>query len=274
MRNPLFGMLLLVSALGLHAALPKATPDADLAGLVDAIVVGTITTVTTVPNAPVAQAGEATLRITRTLKGPTMLSLPFRYPGGPDAPLTEESLALAPQQQALFFLRRCQAGYCLLETRPAGEADAFQAVLRTLPLEVTLQPPAGVLPFGQQQDITVRVKNRSEILMAFYPEQLEGFFYSPRLTDPARVTLVPQVVKKNPAPIIAPGEEQSFTYTLLVRQPAAFALLTPDTYLQTPLALRIVGKYGPVDRDVAMTDNHIASPWIRTMTGFPPPEAK
>ena len=235
-----------------QAMLPLVQPDMSLLGLADTVCVGTIAAATTDAATSIMTV---TVRETRLLKGmpndPLVLQLHVPPPGMAGRGM---QVTLAPGQSWLFFLQKTQQGWTPVQgiagIRPAGEADAYAKLAAAFPVTVTFAQPPGPYYFGQWAPVVVRVQNTSAMPLYFRDITIEGFYVSPRLGG--ALDFRPYPVKKAPSwygPIPAGSstsnavEDAAAPFTsadiaVSVARPDAWALLAPDTYFTTPVAVR------------------------------------
>lgn len=269
------------------AAMP---PPLTMIGLADLIVVGTITEVHVVPDAPEQTTEQATATVARVLKGTVNTAVTFRYlsrRAPVNGMLIEDDFAvtLPPHMSCLLYLKRTHAGYTLVSrgagVRPATDTDAVAQQIAAFPVSLTAETPIPPLYFGEPRIVRVKLKNLTNGVIQVRDEiQAESFFFSPRMTSPMQFDVLPPPARELaplPPPDIQPGEERVIPMMLISHAPASWAIFTPDTYLQTPAAVRILLTVdlapGPRDATPRYPEFTVATPWMTTMTGYAPPTA-
>jgi hypothetical protein len=250
----------------------------NLVGTADLIVVGGVGERTLVPGVPEWLAGQATLRVDKTLKGVAGETVTVRYPKWLD-----ESLArvMRPELRQLFFLQRSQGGYTLVEgmdgVRALDDMDRFQRTVETFPVTVSLAAMPPVVHFGVVQPVSVKITNPGKEPVQLLFVALEGYYYGTRLdkrmsfkTDQAADTLA--------RPTIEAGGSLTVTVNAACNVPDAWQVFSPDTYLQTVAAVRATVLVNTLTKkadgklDAIFAPRfYAASGWTRITAGFPPP---
>lgn len=279
-RYVIFGLLTACLAVRVCAFNLMEIPQNELVGGSDLILVGTVTAVETAADLPNFIAGQATLKVDRLIKGTAPASVVAHYPaqGGAIAPLQIG-------QQALFFLQRGPGGYVLTTVnqpiQPVAQADDFARRVAEFPFVVELVPPVGPFYIGQPTPVTMKITNNSTVEVPAITGTVDGYFFSTRMYDAAGtppITSMPLPVAAAAAPWtpLLPGTTRTITVSVQAVEPASWKFLTPDTYLQTPIALRARVFLAPVDphapRDLTLRSPGVASAWVNTIMGYPLPQ--
>ena len=261
----------------------------ELLGTSDLIVVGTVLADTRLPDTPASFAGQATVRVDRVLKGTAIGKITVRHAAIPVLPpgmiiMDHGGFSLAPQQQYLFYLTRTQGGYTLVGglqgRRPATDADTVAQALKEIPVTVTLNGPIGPCYFGKPVQITLMVTNRGALPVRIYDRALEGFYYTTHVGTQVEFRTVPNPSAAAPSgetaqPILEPAKSKTFSVSLAVVQPESWKKSDADSYFLTPAAVRarvFILPVKPNNPTSNMGGYNIASNWVNTLIGSPPPE--
>jgi len=263
----------------------------ELLGTSDVIVVGTVMLDTRLSEVPAYQAGQATVRVDRVLKGTATGNIAVRHAVPPVLPpgmiiADHGGFTLEPQSQYLFYLVRGQGGYTLVGglqgRKPAAEADNVAQALKEIPLTVTLKEPLGPCYFGKPFEVTITVTNHGAQSVQLFERTLEGFFYSARAGTQLDLHTVPTpaatsggvrsgAIQQN---LLEAGHSQTMALQLALTQPESWKLLDADTYFLTPVAIRARIFVLPVDPNNPNNTQggyHLTSTWVDTLAGYPPP---
>lgn len=288
------GLLLLVMGtlmLSASAQMLRVT-DNDLLGTADLIIVGTIKSVTTLPYVPYWQAGQAIVTVEKVLKGAKVVEVTVRYPLPPTPPpgmviMDGGGMSLKAGQQQLFFLQRGQEGYQIIGQyqgmRPAADAEKYSEAIRAYPLNIALVGPLGPLYFGVKQTVKVKVTNSGFESIQIDAANLEGFFISSRMGSNLSYNILRQAggplagddkLLGTPLPqTVQAGKSLEVLFTISCEAPQDWRLLSPDTYVQTPAAVRVklfVQHANPTNGDITPSWS-TASSWKTVMVGYAPP---
>lgn len=253
------------------------TPARQLIGLADIIATGTVTAVApggdAVIQTPMIQA---TIALDRPLKGPALQTVVVQ------APVQGEDI-LVPQARHLFFLQRAPQGYIFAggmgSIHPFEEADAVAKAIADFPVEIYLERPVGPFFFGQALPVQVHIKNRSQVDYSYSYVQLQGYYYTPRLNAfvhfadadrPQRPGM--EIDYLYPMRSLAPGAEETATFRAQADTIPAWNLFTPDTYLQTAVAVRMTILVQTTAMNRTTAPIPVATPWVTAMLGFPVPD--
>jgi len=284
-RNILFvilGLLCALPTLAVVATLDAPVEKKAAVGVVpeqemmiigqsDLIVVGTVTAV--------SDAG-ATLKVDRLLLGPKVdtinLSLPYVVAAPVAGAPTRIGAKVDLKQRSLFFLQRSGLNYTLVwgqnGIKSADDADKFATAIAQYPVEVTFGAPLAISAFGQPVAVTLKVTNKLGQKIKVNNFTVSGFFYSPKFTSSALwfQEVHPDAAKTPPTTLeVEAGQEASVTLQMVTPRPQAMDLISPDTYVLTPIGVRALLNIALED---GQTSFNAVSPCQNTLIGFPLPE--
>ena len=291
-RIAIWGVLALcLAAVPALAQLPYVSQN-ELLGSADLVIVGTPLSDTRLPNVPDWQAMQAVVRVDRVLKGTATGNITVRHAAVPIMPpgmmITDHGgFTLELNKPVLLFLAHAQGGYTIVGggqgRRPAEDADVITQALKEFPYSVTLQEPVGPLYFNRAVAMTMTVTNNSALPVQVVTSSLEGYFYSSYAGASLTFQLIPPALAAAPAvwntagranpTTIEPGKSFAITGAYAAIEPENWRLLSPDTYFITPAAVRASVFVLPMKPNAPNNAGgfRMASPWINTWVGFPPP---
>lgn len=262
---------------------PALIRAGELAHIADLIVIGTVTGVTTHADYPPALAGEATVRVERTIKGKTTTALTVRFP----APARGEKGMLYPTQQSLLFLQMSSGGGCTpiqgaQGIRPTADADAVARMVAAQPVEISIGTPVAPFYFGNTASVPVTVKNITTFGWEMTALSFEGIYLSPRMghsvpfdwPHPAeQLALISRYQLLN----LQAGASGTTNAAPVCEMPPSWEVFDANTYLQTPILVRAVVRVRSAARLSANPINYdgsipVASPWVPATIGFAPPK--
>ena len=290
-------------------ARPQVTPNAII-GQADAVVLGTVTEVA-MPNDPPAGAAppftpgamlskagwglniaRVTLHVDKPLLGKPAagdtITLSFQcFPVyervGDQTVFKHWSPDMQVKQQAIFALRRDQAGYTPVlgdaSIQPAADVAKWEAAIAAMPVQVGMPQIAGALLFGKPVKMTVVVKNQSEQPLQLATFGFSGHYISKKLDNAVQIfpTTAPDGAPADTLPTfgalitLPPKSDKTFTFYVNANPPLAWAMFDADSYLLTPVAFRAVVS---VRREEAGRTNFetYASPLTYCYAGYQPPK--
>ena len=272
----------LLGGMGRGMAMMAMLPDLEMVGASDLVIVGTVLEDQRVEAVPGRLEGRAVIRVDRVLKGEAAGELVVYHAMPPQLPpgmivMDHGGIILQPQSQWLFFLQRYPGGYTLtggmIGRRPVEQEAHFVPLVKNFPVQVTLSAPVGPFYFDRKAPVTITVRNLSDAPVKYYQPRLEGLYYSPRFGSYIIFRAVAgglnADVPAQPDTLEAKGERM-ITLPFFTAISPAWQAFTPDSYLLTPIFVR-ARLTVELPGDPHPTRINAASPWLDTLTGFPPP---
>ena len=262
---------------GLATNAGAVKPEADLLGLSDVIVVGTVVAAPRPVDTP-AGAAAITIAVDRTLKGtPEPALTVLRVPGPPEAQ-DGTPRELRADDRELFFLQHDPRGYTLLGELPVEQADRIAAALAKPGYTLRIVTPLRPCDFGEPLQVRLAVKNLGDTPLQVTMPALEGVLYSTAMGErvvPFHVSQ-PSEMLARPADTVrlAPGEERELEFYVATDALASWQPLGTRSNLRTPVSVRAIAL---LTRQPALDAGHsalppgwhAASPWVPLELGFP-----
>jgi hypothetical protein len=271
-----------------------ALPDAmvvsaarQLTTAADAVIAGTITDVT-VGGRTNLGAGMVpvtlTVRTGKRLAGdmPETLTVTGKVPEGRVASPAARDAFVADLRNGTrgMALQRSGSGWQLVPSASfdmgllaATDVPSLEQAIKERVADLEVKVPSGLLAFDGATTLQVTVVNSSDKAIILRALTVSASFCSPRLPK-ATVQVSDWMLGKEkvdfagkPEPLtITPGRSLLFTATVTVSTPAALALLAEDTYVATPMWLRVEGQAA---EGGAKTGRAIGDPAAMMMAGYP-----
>lgn len=298
MFRSIFRMVMLLLAVCLLALTACAqmikVSDNDLLGTADLIIIGTVNSTSTLQNVPYWRAGRAIITVDKVLRGANIDAVTVSYAITPTLPAgvamsDAGGMSLTVGQQQLFFLDRTQGGYAIVGgaqgMRPVTDADNYAAQITDYPMHVALEGPIGPLNFDKNVAVKIKITNSGDMPIQIDAADLEGFFYSARMGYTVPVHTIPQLPRPGEVnertPLISPylpqvvdaGKTLELSAIVSCIVPAEWRLLSADTYVQTPTAVRanLSVQHANITNADTTPSWHTASGWQTVMVGYAPP---
>ena len=273
--TPMKYLIVVLLALGLATAAGATVPDADLIGLADEIVVGTV-----VSAARQSENGDTLsyrIAVDRVLKGAPVPAITVRQ-------VVSSARALEavpqPEEQHLFFLRHDPRGFTLLErdaVQPANRADTIAALLLKPLYTLRIAEPLRPCVFGQPLQVYLLLKNLTDTRLECTNPRLEGVLDSPAMGDQV-LTFThdhPLVMAALPAEAmqLAPGEERQMEFYVATAEPASWQPLSQASLLRSMASVRAIATliYHPLNpqaKSLYPAQQEAATAWAPLEIGF------
>ena len=233
----------------------RATPEENLLGFSEMIIVGTVTDIRDVPleggadaNMGTAPGGMPTtgshavtkmitFRVEEPLLGTTQaktMTVGFPVYAGQKT----EGLPVIGEAK-LFFLQRTKNGYTpafgLQGIQSIDKIETIETLVKAKPLSMSLAPLAAPLFFGKTTQVTVTIANLTDAPLSVRSLAMGGFFYAKRMES--NVSLQTLLSAPTHPITIDPKDKKDITLYVTARTPNSMALLGADSYMMTIAAL-------------------------------------
>lgn len=193
---------------------------------------------------------------------------------------------LPVKEQRLLALQRGRDAYTLPQgaqsVQTADRLPAWEAALAALPLKVSAPRVNGIAVFDQPTPVSVTIKNLTDKPQSLAMVMLNGYYLGKKMDSYVQVTPIPAPdgAKADTLPTyqqpltLAPGEEKTLSFYLVVRKPQAWQLFDADSCLLTPAALRaqlaVFNEAGNLQKGIMMFSSSVAYVYV----GFPLPDTE
>ena len=277
MRRTMIAFIICVLAVAGGWARMALIPEVELIATSDLIILATVLQ----DIREDTENGRAMLRIDRVLKGAEGEQVVARHSMPPILPpgveiVDHPGFTLEPGQQRVFFLTRAQQDYTipahLQGVREAGAVEELALAIAAFPYTVTLAPAPQPLYFERTTPLTVTIANRGDVAVIVHHPWLQGLHYSPRFGTTAYFILEPGTGQMDPV-TVEPRSEKTFTVNYAAAIQPAWFLLSPDTYLLTPVMMRMQILIEPKGAEPVAGRRpgaQVASTWQDVLIGYPP----
>jgi len=260
---------------------------AQIVALSDLIITGTVNSLSEFTDLYGMRQGLAIVTTDKVLKGPTTKEAQVCYPVSQN-PSSERPQVpiLQLHKKYLLALQRGQYGYHPVQgtqgiRSPLTDLGQFTQLASSIPLQVSFVMPSTPCYINQDTDLTVSMSSHVTADMAIQSVSIEGFFLSPKMGHTPPQTLVPIVDDKGKIvngpdgyftgpKVLKANEDVSFSLKIHNARPGEWQVIQPNTYICTPVAVRLIVTVQPIPTDPAkpVTPILVASPWNTVLYGY------